>query len=118
MILWPQSSLLAVLNDASGTFVCASTISFVVVASLSCAPAAPTGPVIPRPSGNTVYLDQTISTTIIQQITVNIVNIQNVVNINQITCVCCFNSCNNNFYPTPNRPVGLLLPSFSPEPSD
>jgi len=81
-----------------------------VVGPLGCAPSTTGGPVIPQPTGNTVYIDRSISNTIIQQITVvnnvNIVNIQNnVVNINEVTCICCYNSCNNN----PVTPVRTSL---------
>jgi len=104
-----NSACLAVLRDKLGIFVCSSTISFAVVAPLGCAPST-IGPIIPQPIGNTVYIDRSISTTIIQQITVvnnvNIVNIQNnVVNINAITCICCYKSCNNN----PDYPVRTFL---------
>lgn len=87
--------------DAANTYICKSTISFQVTAPLGCLPSS-TGPVIPQPTGNTVYLDSSVSSTIIQQITVvnsvNIINVQNVNNINQVTCICCYNSCNNNYF--------------------
>ena len=94
-----HSAFPAVVYDPAGTYICKSTISFQVTAPLACLPTS-TGPVIPQPTGNTVYLDSSVSSTVIQQITVvnsvNIVNIQNVVNINQVSCNCCYNSCNNN----------------------